>query len=80
MERSRNYDRTSNENFRGKIANDTDFGSRKTLLILAIVGGCFVVLWPKIFYPMIIGPGNSISLPTDGSGKHFDYLFIYLFS
>ncbi|KAK0173628.1 hypothetical protein PV328_006795 [Microctonus aethiopoides] len=67
MERSRNYDRTSNENFRGKIANDTDFGSRKTLLILAIVGGCFIVLWPKIFYPMIIGPGNSISLPTDGS-------------
>lgn len=31
----------------------TDFGPRKTIFILTIVAGCFAVLWPKIFYPML---------------------------
>ncbi|XP_076669305.1 RIC3 acetylcholine receptor chaperone isoform X3 [Andrena cerasifolii] len=31
----------------------TDFGPRKTIFILAIVAGCFAVLWPRIFYPML---------------------------
>ncbi|XP_043256622.1 uncharacterized protein LOC122399756 isoform X3 [Colletes gigas] len=35
------------------MAEITDFGPRKTIFILAIVTGCFAVLWPKIFYPML---------------------------
>nr|XP_012217605.1 PREDICTED: resistance to inhibitors of cholinesterase protein 3-like isoform X3 [Linepithema humile] len=35
------------------MAEITDFGPRKTIFILAIVVGCFAVLWPKIFYPML---------------------------
>ena len=30
-----------------------DFGTGKTIFVLAIVVGCFAVLWPKIFYPML---------------------------
>ncbi|NEU33580.1 hypothetical protein GN156_23140, partial [bacterium LRH843] len=33
----------------------TEFGTGKTVFILAIVVGCFAVLWPKIFYPMLQG-------------------------
>lgn len=33
----------------------TEFGTGKTIFILAIVVGCFAVLWPKIFYPMLQG-------------------------
>ncbi|XP_043506668.1 sodium/potassium/calcium exchanger 1-like isoform X4 [Frieseomelitta varia] len=36
----------------------TDFGPRKTIFILAIVAGCFAVLWPKIFYPMLTASVN----------------------
>uniref|UniRef100_A0A1B6CYT3 Resistance to inhibitors of cholinesterase protein 3 N-terminal domain-containing protein n=1 Tax=Clastoptera arizonana TaxID=38151 RepID=A0A1B6CYT3_9HEMI len=31
----------------------TEFGTGKSVFILAIVLGCFAVLWPKIFYPML---------------------------
>lgn len=30
-----------------------DFGTGKSLVVLAIVVGCFAILWPKIFYPMM---------------------------
>lgn len=46
----------------------TDFGPRKTIFILAIVAGCFAVLWPKIFYPMLtasVTPHHT----SDSSGK-----------
>lgn len=33
----------------------TEFGTGKTIFILAIVVGCFAILWPKIFYPMLQG-------------------------
>ncbi|XP_076669310.1 RIC3 acetylcholine receptor chaperone isoform X7 [Andrena cerasifolii] len=45
----------------------TDFGPRKTIFILAIVAGCFAVLWPRIFYPMLtasVTPHHT----TDTSG------------
>lgn len=51
------------------MAEITDFGPRKTFFILAIVFGCFTVLWPKILHPMFIGfvtPHHSVS---DESGK-----------
>ncbi|XP_059480144.1 uncharacterized protein LOC132199437 isoform X3 [Neocloeon triangulifer] len=31
-----------------------EFGTAKTVFILAIVVGCFAILWPKIFYPMLL--------------------------
>ncbi|KAF4532252.1 hypothetical protein B566_EDAN004339 [Ephemera danica] len=31
-----------------------EFGTGKTIFILAIVVGCFAILWPKIFYPMLL--------------------------
>lgn len=44
----------------------TDFGPRKTIFILAIVAGCFAVLWPKIFYPMLTASVNSHHSSSDG--------------
>uniref|UniRef100_A0A348G6C0 Resistance to inhibitors of cholinesterase protein 3 n=1 Tax=Odontomachus monticola TaxID=613454 RepID=A0A348G6C0_ODOMO len=41
------------------MAEVTDFGPRKTIFILAIVAGCFAVLWPKIFYPMLTASVTS---------------------
>ncbi|GFR31697.1 RIC3 domain-containing protein [Trichonephila clavata] len=35
--------------------------SKRSLTVLAVVVACFAILWPKIFYPMII----SILFPSD---------------
>lgn len=35
------------------------FGRGKTIFILAIVVGCFGILWPKIFYPMFTASMNG---------------------
>ncbi|CAL1293753.1 unnamed protein product [Larinioides sclopetarius] len=35
--------------------------SKRSLTVLAVVVACFAVLWPKIFYPMII----SILFPSE---------------
>lgn len=46
----------------------TEFGTGKTIFILAIVMGCFAILWPKIFYPMLqssVSPKPS-TVPTTG--------------
>ena len=32
----------------------------KSLVVLAVVVGCFAILWPKIFYPMF---QNSLAPP-----------------
>lgn len=47
----------------------TEFGTGKTVFILAIVIGCFAILWPKIFYPMIqssVTPTPPEIIPTTG--------------
>ncbi|GAB6026996.1 hypothetical protein CHUAL_013662 [Chamberlinius hualienensis] len=31
----------------------TEMGSGKTVIVLAVVVGCFGVLWPRVFYPMM---------------------------
>lgn len=57
----------TNDGPTAKMAEITDFGPRKTFFILAIVFGCFTVLWPKILQPMFTGfvtPHHS-----DSSGK-----------
>jgi len=40
-----------------------EFGTAKTVFILAIVVGCFAILWPKIFYPMLL---SSLSMSSGG--------------
>lgn len=41
-----------------------DFGPKKTMFILVIVVGCFAVLWPKVFYPMLVGSANQHMKPS----------------
>lgn len=67
MERTRINERLSNDNEKNKLPPESEFGIKKTILVLAVVVGCFAILWPKIFYPMLIGP--SIHASTDKSGK-----------
>lgn len=42
-----------------------DLGPRKTLFVLVIVVGCFAVLWPKVFYPMLVGSAQHHMKPSD---------------
>ncbi|XP_017799342.1 PREDICTED: ABC transporter F family member 4-like isoform X2 [Habropoda laboriosa] len=49
------------------MAEIRDFGPRKTIFILAIVAGCFAVLWPKIFYPMLTASVTTTHQPSDNS-------------
>lgn len=44
--------------------SEGDLGTRKTLFVLVIVVGCFAVLWPKVFYPMLVGPTNQRMKPS----------------
>lgn len=69
MNKTRHYQRIANDTVQNKMSGESDFGPRKTLIVLTIVAGCFAILWPKIFYPMLIGPGNTPHSPIDGSGK-----------
>ncbi|KAJ8925943.1 hypothetical protein NQ315_009795 [Exocentrus adspersus] len=45
-----------------KMANDLT--PRKTLLIIVVVVACFAVLWPKVFYPMLVGSANQRIKPS----------------
>jgi hypothetical protein len=37
-------------------AEEMGLGPKKTLLVIVTVVGCIAILFPKIFYPMIVGP------------------------
>lgn len=37
---------------------------RKTMFVLVIVVGCFAVLLPKVFYPMLVGSANEHMKPS----------------
>lgn len=37
-------------------AEEMGLGPKKTFLVLFTVVGCIAILFPKIFYPMMIGP------------------------
>ncbi|XP_076268944.1 uncharacterized protein LOC143201646 isoform X4 [Rhynchophorus ferrugineus] len=39
-------------------------GPRKTLLVVVVVVGCFAVLWPKVFYPMLVNSANKQIKPS----------------
>lgn len=53
--------------------NENGFGPRKTVVILAVVAGCFAVLWPKIFYPMLLASFVPPSPTTDSTGKSWNF-------
>ncbi|KAG8197375.1 hypothetical protein JTE90_013499 [Oedothorax gibbosus] len=46
-----------------------DFGTGKTLVVLSIVLGCFAILWPKIFYPMMQTAFAMTSPNIDADGR-----------
>ncbi|CAG9860025.1 unnamed protein product [Phyllotreta striolata] len=46
----------------GKMVND--LSPKKTMLVLVIVVGCFAVLWPKVFHPMLVGSANNRIKPS----------------
>ncbi|KAH0815823.1 hypothetical protein GEV33_006968 [Tenebrio molitor] len=43
---------------------ENDLSPRKTMVVLVIVVGCFAVLWPKVFYPMLVGSANQQIKPS----------------
>ncbi|XP_058466415.1 uncharacterized protein LOC131439437 [Malaya genurostris] len=43
-------------------------GTRKTLIIMVTVVGCIAILWPKVFYPMMTGPGQTKPVIKDHRG------------
>nr|XP_008195614.1 PREDICTED: patellin-5 isoform X5 [Tribolium castaneum] len=43
---------------------ESDLSPRKTMLVLVIVVGCFAVLWPKVFYPMLVGSASQHIKPS----------------
>ncbi|XP_065075563.1 uncharacterized protein LOC135699279 isoform X3 [Ochlerotatus camptorhynchus] len=45
------------------------FGPRKTLIIMVTVVGCIAILWPKVFYPMMVGPTQTKSVVKDHRGS-----------
>ncbi|CAL1262258.1 unnamed protein product [Larinioides sclopetarius] len=52
--------------------SQADFGTGKSLVVLAIVLGCFAVLWPKIFYPMMQTAFAMTSPKVDSDGRFHD--------
>ncbi|XP_021938614.1 uncharacterized protein LOC110839082 isoform X10 [Zootermopsis nevadensis] len=47
-----------------------EFGTGKTIFILAIVVGCFAVLWPKLFYPMLQASVSARNHIDNSQGHH----------
>lgn len=39
--------------------SENDLGTKKTVVVLVVVVACFAVLWPKVFYPMMVGPPHQ---------------------
>lgn len=63
-------------------AEDMGLGPKKTALVLFTVVGCIAILFPKIFYPMIVGPPNMKDAtrgpPSEFLMKIFENQFNYL--
>lgn len=47
-----------------------DFSTGKSIFVLAIVAGCFAILWPNVFYPMIQGSYSQKDLLSSAQGKN----------
>lgn len=51
-------------------AEEMGLGPKKTLLVLFTVVGCIAILFPKIFYPMLMGPA-AVKDSTRGPASEF---------
>lgn len=40
-------------------SSDEGLGTKKTMLVIVVVVGCFAVLWPKLFYPMLVSNASG---------------------
>lgn len=64
------------------MADEMGLGPKKTFLVLFTVVGCIAILFPKIFYPMIVGPAigkdNNRQL-SEFSRNSCDFLFFNKF-
>uniref|UniRef100_A0AAR5Q6M4 Resistance to inhibitors of cholinesterase protein 3 N-terminal domain-containing protein n=1 Tax=Dendroctonus ponderosae TaxID=77166 RepID=A0AAR5Q6M4_DENPD len=47
-------------------SSNEEFGIKRTMLVLVIVVGCFAVVWPKIFYPMLVNSSTPQSKQNVG--------------
>ncbi|KAF5303648.1 hypothetical protein FQA39_LY09895 [Lamprigera yunnana] len=64
-ERSDNAKFQCNYQPRSPKMSNNDLGTKRTLIVLVIVVGCFAVLWPKVLYPMIVGSTNQRMKPNN---------------
>jgi hypothetical protein len=63
----------------------SEFGRGKTIGVLALVVGCFAVLWPKLFHPIFVGRSNQepraamdpSKSPTPFARDFLEFLFSY---
>ena len=53
---------------RNKMSNELSTG--KTIIVMGIVIGCFAILWPMIFYPMLQTAFNLNSVPASRRSLH----------
>ncbi|XP_035791768.1 mucin-17-like isoform X3 [Anopheles albimanus] len=51
-----------------RMEQSTGMGPRKTLIIMVTVVGCVAILWPKVFYPMMVGNGQNKNVIKDHRG------------
>lgn len=56
-------------NSRHTEPNGGTLGPRKTLIIMVTVVGCIAILWPKVFYPMMVGPTQTKPVIKDHRGS-----------
>lgn len=63
------HEQMSDHGVRYHSSNSTkmtnDIGPKKTMVVIFIVVGCFAVLWPKVFYPMLVGPTHQPPITSD---------------
>ncbi|XP_052894602.1 mucin-17 [Anopheles moucheti] len=51
-----------------RMESNTGMGPRKTMIIMVTVVGCVAILWPKVFYPMMVGNGQNKNVIKDHRG------------
>uniref|UniRef100_A0A182LTS6 Uncharacterized protein n=1 Tax=Anopheles culicifacies TaxID=139723 RepID=A0A182LTS6_9DIPT len=51
-----------------RMESNSGMGPRKTMIIMVTVVGCVAILWPKVFYPMMVGNGQNKNVIKDHRG------------
>ncbi|XP_034939177.1 mediator of RNA polymerase II transcription subunit 13 isoform X4 [Chelonus insularis] len=69
MDYTRNYHSIPNDMNRYKMETNSEFGIRKTILVLGVVAICFALLWPKLFSPMLNSSVKPLNPEFQGSAQ-----------